>query len=92
MHLLKVTGISFLLVVSMVGLIAFVSVLSGCNETTRKEMFPTEAEAVNKIRYYKDERTGLCFVVSNVSEYPVGTASVYSYVPCSPEVEKLISK
>lgn len=55
-------------------------------------MFPTEAEAVNKIRYYKDERTGLCFVVSNVSEYPVGTASVYSYVPCSPEVEKLISK
>lgn len=62
--------------------------LIGC-EDVRRTIAPNASEQVNDIAYVKDSRTNLCFVVSRVSEYPVGTADVFSNVPCSPEVEKL---
>lgn len=64
--------------------------LIGCNEDFRKENFPTVKEEANQIRYYKDSRTNLCFAMSQVGEYPVGTATIFANVPCTPEVEKLI--
>lgn len=82
MHLLKAVIIS----IGLAGLIV------GCNESTRKEMFPSDAEQTNRLRYFKDNRTNLCFTLSLVSEYPAGTANIYSYVPCTPEVEKLLIK
>ncbi len=78
MRLLKVMTISLLLV--------------GCDEQTRKDMFPTPAEEAAQVHYYKDPRTNLCFVRSYVNEYPMGTATIFTNVPCTPEVEKLISK
>lgn len=42
------------------------------------------------IAYVRDDRTGLCFVLSYVSEYPIGTATIYSHVPCTDRVEKLV--
>lgn len=47
----------------------------------------TSKETLNKITYYKDERTGLCFV-DNVTYYGY---DVFTNVPCTPEVEKVIS-
>ena len=64
--------------------------LLGCNEETRKQLTPTVADEANQIRYYKDPRTNLCFATSYVSEYPIGQATIFANVPCSPEVEKLI--
>lgn len=64
--------------------------LLGCSEETRKQMAPTIAEEANQIRYYKDSRTNLCFAYSQVSEYPVGNASIFTNVPCTPEVLQLI--
>lgn len=70
--------------------ILFCLLLLGCNEQTRKEIAPTDAEKARQVSYYKDPRTNLCFATSYVSEYPFGTATIFANVPCSPEVEKLI--
>jgi len=80
MRLLKVAIISLLLV--------------GCSEETRKQMFPSPQVQAQGIRYVKDERTGLCFVDSTVDDgyHGMGTSHIYSSVPCTPEVEKLLSK
>lgn len=64
----------------------------GCNAETRKSLAPTTEEKAGMVKYVKDPRTNLCFAVSWVSEYPIGQADIYSNVPCSPEVEKLVSK
>jgi hypothetical protein len=66
--------------------------LLACDEQTRQQLIPTVAEEANKIGYYKDDRTGLCYATSFVSEYPFGTATIFSNVPCSSEVEKLLGK
>jgi len=53
----------------------------------------TPTQEVNNLSYYKDERTGLCFVLNSVSSNPVpGSQSIYCYVPCTPEVEKIIAE
>lgn len=39
------------------------------------------------IHYYKDDRTGLCFAGSSRLN---ANWSVLTYVPCSPEVERLV--
>jgi hypothetical protein len=49
-----------------------------------------ESKQANNIVYVKDTRTDLCFAVSTVSEYPLGTAIIYTHVPCRDSVEKLI--
>lgn len=72
-------------------LIIFCLLLFACTPETRKEFAPTPDEEANRIRYYKDNRTGLCFASSEVSEYPIGTAEVFTNVPCTPEVEKLLN-
>lgn len=46
----------------------------------------TPTEEINKIRYYKDIRTNLCFV----ENYTYAGHIVFANVPCSPEVERLI--
>lgn len=64
--------------------------LVACDKNSVHE-FISPHDNVADVTYVKDSRTGLCFAVSYVSEYPVGTADVYTSVPCSPEVEKLIT-
>ena len=64
--------------------------LIGCSNETRKEWFPTRAEAANSILYVKDTRTGLCFV-SNEILTDINSI-VLTNVPCTPEVEKLLLK
>lgn len=46
---------------------------------------PTQKEQ-SYIHYYKDNRTGLCFAGSGALN---ANWSVLTYVPCSPEVERL---
>lgn len=66
--------------------------LLGCDEPSResirKQVSPTIHERAQEIFYTKDERTGLCFaynsILTDVNSY------VFSNVPCTPEVEKLI--
>lgn len=53
--------------------------LAGCREPR---------EEVEQIRYYKDSRTNLCFVVNRT----YGDALVFTNVPCTPEVERLIDR
>lgn len=54
---------------------------------------PTPENRVKNISYYKDPRTGLCFVDNEMTAGQVGvTDDIFSYVPCTPEVEKLIGK
>ena len=64
--------------------------LVGCTAQDLSNFAPTTKERVNRIQYMKDTRTNLCFTVSDVNEYPLGTAIIFSNVPCSEEVEKLI--
>lgn len=67
------------------------SMLPGCTEESRKEWFPSASEAAQTIRYVKDNRTGLCFVYNAVSTSN-GGGTIYTNVPCSPEVERLVEK
>lgn len=64
--------------------------LLSCDAETRKSIAPSTEDKAGMIKYVKDPRTSLCFAVSWVSEYPIGQADIYTNVPCSPEVEKLI--
>jgi hypothetical protein len=47
-------------------------------------------DEVQTIEYYKDSRTGLCFVNNSINNGHWMVYHVYSNVPCTPEVEKLI--
>jgi hypothetical protein len=79
MRLLKVSSLCLLLL--------------GCNESARKEFFPTPTENAQRILYVKDQRTGLCFVFNSVgASAQGGGGDVYTNVPCSPEVERLINE
>ena len=49
----------------------------------------SRSEEITTFSYTKDARTGLCFITSPVS-VDLFTYRVYSNVPCTPEVEKLI--
>lgn len=65
--------------------------LFACDEETRKQWNPTPQESAQGIRYVKDNRTGLCFVYNNIGmSAQGGGGDVYTNVPCTPEVEKLI--
>lgn len=55
---------------------------------SRAALFPTTKEVAQQIVYVKDERTGLCFVHNLV--YTDINSDVFTYVPCTPEVIKLI--
>jgi hypothetical protein len=67
--------------------------LLGCDpRELNGNLVPTASQEASHIEYAKDGRTGLCFVVSYVSEYPLGTATIFNNVPCTPEVEKLIAE
>jgi hypothetical protein len=60
----------------------------GCADL-RKEIAPTPTEQVSNILYIKDSRTGLCFAHNLIYTSPA-SSDVYVYVPCTPEVEKLL--
>jgi hypothetical protein len=66
--------------------------LIGCSEGSReefrKEVFPTAHEEAQRIFYVKDARTNLCFVRNSVLTDV--NSVVFTNVPCTPEVEKLI--
>lgn len=64
----------------------------GCDQpqTNGQNLSPT----AQNIGYVKDERTGLCFVDNIVHDgyYGLGYTHVYTNVPCSPEVERILVK
>lgn len=60
--------------------------LVGCGMTGPAE---TKQE-VQSVQYYKDNRTGLCFVRNTVTNSNAFTDNVFCNVPCTPEVEALI--
>lgn len=65
--------------------------LLACDEETRRRMNPTPQEEAQEIHYVKDNRTGLCFVYNSIGmSAQGGGGDVYTNVPCTPEVEKLI--
>ncbi len=60
--------------------------VSGCEVNQ-----PTKDNKV-EFRYVKDDKTNLCFIDNTVDSTTLITYHIYSSVPCSPEVEKLIKK
>lgn len=46
-------------------------------------------QEVQTLEYYKDDRTGLCFVRNHVTNSNGFSDNVFANVPCTPEVEKL---
>jgi hypothetical protein len=62
--------------------------LVGCGPT---DIASTNAQ-VQYMEYYKDNRTGLCFVRNYVGDGHGGYYNVFTYVPCTPEVEKYLVK
>lgn len=60
----------------------------GSREDFRKEVFPTIQEEAQRITYVKDKRTNLCFVRNSVLTDV--SSVVFTNVPCTSEVEKLI--
>lgn len=49
-------------------------------------------QEVQTIEYYKDTRTNLCFVRNVVENSNAFSYNVFTNVPCTPEVERLIAK
>ena len=78
----------------LVGLVFILGIfiIAGCDKETRKELFPSSSEKVNSILYYKDSRTNLCFTSSVVHNQATISDEIFMYVPCTPEVERLIVK
>lgn len=64
----------------------------GCDQSPNGQAPKPSYDQKNaqSITYVRDDRTGLCFAVSTVNEYPLGAATIYSHVPCRDSVEKLI--
>ena len=73
-------------------LILLVFIFVGCNEASAREFFPTKSQEANQITYVKDSRTNLCFAYNSVTNSNGFTDSVLTNVPCTPEVERLLTK
>lgn len=67
---------------------AITFVLIGCGANVSKPSQNTAHEAVNKLTYAQDLRTGLCYaVVSSASIVHVNDQSItVTWVPCEPKV------
>ena len=65
--------------------------LMACTPETRKDLAPTDSERADRVSYFKDHRTNLCFAATYVSSYPIGQDMILTNVPCTPEVEKLLT-
>jgi hypothetical protein len=63
-----------------------------CSEQSRADFFPSEAKKAQSLMYVKDNRTNLCFVHNYVTNSNLGSYDIYTNVPCTPEVEKLLVK
>lgn len=72
-------------VVVLIGCVLTVSI-SSCSDVDHQTHHTEAKREANYIHYYKDSRTNLCFA-GQVGEYYSATMT---YVPCSPEVEKLV--
>lgn len=60
--------------------------LASCDDPSDPTTHHTEIKReANYVHYYKDGRTNLCFAGQPNNYY----ASTITYVPCTPEVEKL---
>lgn len=57
-----------------------------------ESVFPTVSQQVNNLSYYKDVKSGLCFVDNEISTSNGFTNHIFINVPCTVEVEKLIKK
>jgi hypothetical protein len=64
--------------------------LLGCDEQTKKDWFPPVEDRASHIMYVKDKRTNLCFAYNGVNNGHGFTEDVFTSVPCTPEVERLI--
>ncbi len=84
MHLRKVATTSLLCLT--------VASLLCCDESTRREYFPPAQDRVQYLDYVKDNRTGLCFTFMSVTNSNGFSSDVFSNVPCTPEVERLLKK
>jgi hypothetical protein len=73
---------------------AFLVVLAGCGQNPSKVDYSTAKAFVDKLTYFKDTRTNVCYAV--VASRGDGEAHqngfTITYVPCTPEVEAQIGK
>jgi hypothetical protein len=69
-------------------------VMAACSQNPSKVSRDTAQDFMNNLTYFRDMRTNLCFAVvasrRDFSTYQNGLTM--TYVPCSPEVDKLIGK
>lgn len=73
-----------------VQILLFIITLFGCNQL--KEEYTSDGkeffvrECIGRMHYYKDSRTNTCFAAWEIND----RFGPFTYVPCSPEIEKLI--
>lgn len=69
-------------------LMALTMLLVGCDQ-----VISNPDRDANQLYYVKDERTGLCFVYNSIGmSAQGGGGDVYTNVPCTTEVEKVIAE
>jgi hypothetical protein len=68
--------------------------LSGCSPAPVKISLSESRQITNNLSYAKDDRTGHCFAVigSRKANEPMSGSTTITWVPCNPEVERLIGK
>ena len=68
--------------------IGMVLVINGCATLNSA---PSKADLKeDNIVYFKDSRTGVCYAALNSTGSGGYSSTTITYVPCTPEVEKLI--
>ena len=72
-------------------LLALCLLLTACDQITPPSHQEGKPHTTTGIVYYKDPRTNLCFVENQTYNSTPFADYSYTYVPCTPEVEKLIT-
>jgi hypothetical protein len=69
-------------------LVAVLAAAAGCG-TMNSAPSKSDLKEEN-IVYFKDSRTGICYAALNSASTDGFSSTTITYVPCTPEVEKLI--
>lgn len=71
--------------------IFFLLCLVACSPQAREDIFPPVNKRASQVIYVKDVRTNLCFVHNEVTMPNMASYDIFTNVPCTPEVETIIS-
>ena len=71
-------------------LLSLVLFFTGCDSKTQKEANGEKGGMSDSMIYFKDKKTNLCFASVDSVSHAYNKVDSFIYVPCTPEVEKLL--